>query len=241
MEWDNVGLLVGDMEQEVHRIFVALDVTDETLEQAIACDADMIITHHPMLFSPMKRIVADDFIGKRLLKMISHHICYYAMHTNFDVTGMADLNAQDLKLKDPKVLDVTYEEEEIMEGIGRVGTLPLDMSLERCAVYVKSCLELDHVMVYGEPTQMIHTVAISSGSGKSMKKAALKAGADVLITGDIDYHTGIDAVDQGLAIIDAGHYGTEKIFIPYMEQELSDMFPSIRVTAAVLKHPFVMC
>ena len=89
LSWDNVGLLVGKEEKEIGKIFVALDVTEETLEQAVEAGADLMITHHPLLFSPVKKVTSGDFIGRRLIKMIQNDLCYYAMHTNFDVKGMA--------------------------------------------------------------------------------------------------------------------------------------------------------
>ncbi|MEF2735262.1 MAG: Nif3-like dinuclear metal center hexameric protein, partial [Blautia sp.] len=119
--WDNSGFLVGDADWEVKKIFLALDVTDETLEMAVKAGADMMITHHPLIFSGMKQVTAGNFIGRRLIKLIENHICYYAMHTNFDVLGMADLSADLLNLKDRQVLEVTWQEEGRSEGIGRVG------------------------------------------------------------------------------------------------------------------------
>lgn len=239
MNWDNVGLLVGDREQEVHHIFAALDVTDETLQQAIDCGADMIVTHHPLLFSAVKKVTTDDFIGNRIVKMIRHGISYYAMHTNFDVKGMADLNALSLQMQDPQVLEVTYEDETgHKEGIGRVGNLKQEMTLKDFGTFTKEQLGLEMVQVYGDLEKTVNRVAVSSGSGKSMIKEALKADAQVLVTGDIDYHSGIDAVAQGLAVIDAGHFGTEMIFIEHMEKELKEMFPVLKVSSAVIKQPF---
>lgn len=239
--FDNVGLLVGDREQEVYHIFVALDVTDETLEQAIACGADMIVTHHPLLFSAIKKVTTDDFIGNRIVKMIRHGISYYAMHTNFDIMGMAGLNALSLKLNNPEILEVTYEDADgHKEGIGRIGTLEEPMSLKEFGAYVKEQLGLEMVRVYGNLEMAVERVAISSGSGRSMIKEAIKAGVQVLVTGDIDYHTGIDAVAQGLMIIDAGHYGTEMIFIEYMEEALKEMLPEMKVTAAEIQQPFAL-
>lgn len=239
--FDNVGLLVGDREQEVHHIFVALDVTDDILDQAIACGVDMIVTHHPLLFSAIKKVTTDDFIGNRIVKMIRHGISYYAMHTNFDVMGMANLNALALQMKEPEVLEVTYEDVDgHKEGIGRIGTLEEPMTLKVFGTFVKEQLGLEMVRVYGNLEQMVDRVAISSGSGKSMVKEAIKSGAQVLVTGDIDYHTGIDAVAQGLAIVDAGHYGTEMVFIEHMESTLKEMFPKMEVTAAVIRQPFAL-
>lgn len=148
--WDNVGLLVGDKEKEVHKIFLALDVTDESLEMAIKEQADMIITHHPLIFSAMKKVTTDNFIGRRIIKMIQHDISYYAMHTNFDILGMADLSADFLNLKDREILEVTYSDANRTEGLGRVGNLAQKMSLEECADFVKTQLKLPSVTVYGD-------------------------------------------------------------------------------------------
>lgn len=244
MDWDNVGLLVGREEKEIRRIFVALDVTDETLQQALDFGADLMITHHPLLFSPVKKINTGDFIGRRLIKMIQGDLCYYAMHTNFDVKGMADLNQKSLGLQDAEVLEVTtlepVEKEQNIrqEGIGRIGVLEQPMTLRAFAGKVKDDFQIPDVRVYGEPERMIRKVAVSSGSGKSMITTALVKGADVLVTGDIDYHSGIDAMAQGLSVIDAGHYGTEYCFISYMKQELKGMFPDMGVGAAQVHHPY---
>ena len=234
MAWDNVGLLVGREEKEIKKIFVALDVTDDTLAQALAFGADMMITHHPLLFSPVKKINTGDFIGRRLIAMIQADLCYYAMHTNFDVKGMAELNSRCLGLQNLRVLEEIVEG----EGIGRTGELEQEMSLLDFAEKVKHDFGIPDVRVYGDPNQMIKTVSVSSGSGKSMVTSALKQKADVLVTGDIDYHTGIDAKAQGLAVIDAGHYGTEYGFIAYMKQELGKMFPDRQIGTAEICQPY---
>lgn len=246
MEWDNVGLLVGREEKEIGKIFVALDVTDDTLEEALSMGADLMITHHPLLFSPVKKIHTGDFIGRRLIKMIQGDLCYYAMHTNFDVKGMAELNRKCLGLAHAAVLEVTAAEqcgedaggEKREEGIGRIGRLEQAMTLGALAQKVKKDFQIPDVRVYGDPEKIIEKAAVSSGSGKSMIQAALKKGAEVLITGDIDYHAGIDALAQGLAIIDAGHYGTEYGFISYMKKELEEMFPDMEIAGAKVKHPY---
>ena len=215
---------------------MALDVTDETLDQAIAFGADLMITHHPLLFSPVKKINTGDFIGRRLIKMIQADLCYYAMHTNFDVKGMAALNQECLGLQNTEVLEITSQEP--TEGIGRVGELKESITLGAFAEKVKSDFQIPDVRAYGDCEKKVQRVAVSSGSGKSMIKTALAKGADVLVTGDIDYHGGIDAVAQGLMIIDAGHYGTEYCFISYMKKELENMFPDIRVESADIRHPY---
>ena len=203
MEWDNVGLLAGRYEKEVGKIYIALDATDEVIEDAASWGADMLVTHHPMIFKALKKINDQSFIGRRVIRLIREDIAYYAMHTNYDVMGMADLAGEFMEMKDPEILEETYPD----EGIGRVADLK-------------------------------EAMAVSPGSGKSMIGPALAKGADVLVTGDIDHHEGIDALAQGLAIIDAGHYGTEYIFIADMEQFLKEHFPEAEIRTAPVRHPF---
>ncbi len=226
-KWDNVGLLVGRKEKEVRRIYVVLDAKTSVIEKAIAWKADLILTHHPMIFSPLKSITADHFIGRRVLKLIQEDICLYSMHTNFDVMGMADAAADEIGLKKRKVLDITYEDEIAKEGFGRVGMLPQIMTLSECATFIKDKFHIPSVRVFGPLDAELEYAAISPGSGKSEIEPAIRAGADVLITGDIDHHDGLDAVERGLYVIDAGHFGLEQIFMPYIRdyihREMSDM------------------
>ena len=240
MEWDNVGLQVGRSDKEVKRIYLALDATDEVIEEAADWGADMLITHHPMIFKAMKKINDEDFIGRRVLKLIRDDISYYAMHTNYDVIGMADLSAEHLKLQDTRVLTVTDGSGEQPEGFGRVGKLPHVMTLDEFGKYVKECNHLPDVRVYGDLDRKIETVAICTGSGKSMIGDVMAAGADVYVTGDIDYHTAIDTMADGLAIVDAGHYGTEYIFAEAMEKELNAAFSALKTTCASVKNPYTV-
>ena len=106
--WDNSGLQIGDLDSEIHNVCIALDLDDAVVEEAIAHNADLIVTHHPLIFSPLKRITTEDFIGKRLLKLARTGISYYAMHTNFDIAKMADLAAERLQLKYVSVLYVCF-------------------------------------------------------------------------------------------------------------------------------------
>ena len=236
LEWDNVGLLVGRTEKEVKKIYVALDATDEVIEQAVAANADMLITHHPLLFSPLKKITDEHFIGGRVVKILQHDISYYAMHTNYDVCGMADISAAILGLDGAETLEVT--DKESMEGIGKVGDFSGPMSLQSCGEFIKEKFQLDSVKVFGDLSSTVQRVAICPGSGKGMTELALEKNADVLVTGDIGHHEGIDAVAQGLAIIDAGHYGLEHIFIEDMANYLRKNIEGIVVETHEITHPF---
>lgn len=237
-EWDNVGLLAGRRDKEIQRVMAAVDATADVVEQARRARADLLLTHHPLLFHAQKQICSDDFIGKRLISLIQNDICYYAMHTNFDVMGMADAAADELGLKNPEVLKVTCEEESSKEGIGRYGKLPYAMSLAECAEYVKTAFSLPQAAVYGDLDRMVEKMAVLPGSGGDEISDALRAGADVYLTGDISHHDGIDAMEQGLSVIDAGHFGLEKLFVTYMRDYFFREFPEITFLEAEQQVPF---
>lgn len=239
-DWDNVGLLLGRRDKEISSLYIAVDATEEVIDRAISLGADMILTHHPMIFSAIKSITGDDFLGRKVIKLIQNDICLYAMHTNFDVMGMADACADEMGLKKCSVLMTTYEDDISKEGFGRVGKLPQIMTLRECAQHVKKHFEIDHVSVYGDPEQIVEVAAICPGSGKSMAGDAIRAGADVYITGDIGHHDGLDMVEQGMAVIDAGHFGIEKIFVPYMAEYLRRELPELQTVCHPLKAPSII-
>ena len=238
-DWDNVGLLVGDFEQEIQKIYIAVDATDETIAEAAAEKADLLLTHHPMIFKSLKKVNTRDFVGKRVMQLIRSNISYYAMHTNFDVKGMARIAAEKMNLSECQVLEETCRGEEGPEGIGRVGFLPEEVPLAACISRVKKAFAVETVKVFGDLNQKVQKAAVSPGSGKSVIMNALRSGAQVLVTGDIDHHEGIDAAAQGLAVIDAGHYGVEKLFVPYMVEYLKDRTQKIQIVGQPVKKPFL--
>lgn len=238
--WDNVGLLLGRREKVVDTVMLCVDVTEQVISQAIQAGVSMIVSHHPLIFSGVKRITNDDVFGTRLIDLIQADICVYAMHTNFDVMGMADAAAERLELLDTEVLQVTYEDEIATEGIGRTGKLKGAMTLEEVAVFTKEAFQVPSVRVFGEPDTLCCEVAVCPGSGKSLIKDVLKSGVDVYITGDIDHHTGIDLVAQGICVIDAGHYGVEKLFVPYIYDYFSKIMPECKVMKAMEEEPYWM-
>ncbi len=236
--WDNSGLQVGNESKEIRRVMLALDATSDVIGQSVLKQADLLLTHHPLLFHGCKQVGSGDFVGKRILKLAEAGIACYAMHTNFDVLGMADAAADELNLMNREVLSVTYEDDVSREGFGRIGQLPEYMSLGETAEIVKKAFSVAAVRVYGDPEQTIVTAAVLPGAGSGEVDQAVKAGADVMITGDISHHTGLDAVEKGIAVIDAGHYGVEKLFIPYMETYFRREMPQLEVLRADESEPY---
>lgn len=238
MDWDNSGLQAGRTGKEIRRVYLALDADSSVIEDAIARGCDLILTHHPLLFHGIKQITDTDFIGKRLIRLLQTDTALFAMHTNFDVAVMADEAADRLGLSDRDILEPTGADAETRWGIGRIGSLPAPMTLGSLADLVRETFKVPHVRLYGDLDAPVRTCAILPGSGKDALDLALEAGAQVLITGDITHHVGLDALEKGIALMDAGHYGVEKIFIPYMKEYLEKEFPFLEVAAAPEREPF---
>lgn len=216
--WDNVGLLVGDYDRKVKKILISLDATDEAVRFAVEKNADMIVTHHPLIFKPQKTILKNDIIGRRIIEMAKHDISYYAMHTNFDTCIMGNIVSERLGLNDIQPLDITGTKDEREVGIGSIGIIKENITFLELAKRVKERFDLGFVIRYGVNDSCVRKVAIVPGSGSSYVKKAIEQGADVLITGDVGHHTAIDAMAEGLSIIDAGHYGLEQIYLEYMKK-----------------------
>lgn len=241
MAWDNPGLQVGRMDRSVKKIYVALDATEDTIRECISWGADLLVTHHPLLMSGIKKVNSEDYLGRRVLMMAENGIAHYAMHTNYDTAKMSELAWKALKLEETQILEVTGADEEGRAyGIGSVGSLPERMAARECCGYVKKAFDLSNVRLFGNPETEICRLAVSPGSGKSMIGPALAARADILVTGDIGHHDGLDAVDQGLLIIDAGHYGIEHIFIRQMAEHLKKLFPELEIREAKAADPFAV-
>lgn len=223
MDWDNSGFLLGRSDKEVRNVLVVLDITNEVLEYTQAKDIDLIVSHHPIIFSALKRVTDETLLGNYILNILKNDISVIAMHTNFDIAkgGMADICSERLGLSNTCVFERTniFDGEEL--GVGKIGDLKKDMSLDELIKLVKAKFDLSHVSVFGRENinSNIRRVAISPGSGKGMYKYAIKR-ADVLITGDITHHEGLDAANDGVCIIDATHYGLEHLFVEKVKSDL---------------------
>ena len=213
-DWDNVGLMVGRKGKTVKRILLALDLSKEVVEQAIAQKIDMIITHHPAIFKKLKRVVDNDWQQDLLLTLMENGIAVYSAHTNLDCvsTGVNDVLAKLLKLEDADILDDS-------NGLGRIGCVE-KMTLTDYAQFVKTALKADYVIV-GDAGKQVHKVAVCGGAGSDLIDLALAKGADTLVTGDVKYHSAQQAVFSGLNIIDAGHQPTELPVLDKLADRLS--------------------
>ena len=209
MQFDNPGLLVGDPDEQVKGALVALDVTDNVIDEAVSRGANLIVTHHPVIFHPMKRVTADTLVWR----LVRAGLSVVSAHTNLDIArgGVNDILAARLELADTAPLEETCPG----EGIGRVGTLARGMTPPEFAYYVKRMLDLQAVR-YCDGGRAIERVAVCGGSGGNMLEAAAAAGCQAYVTGDVKHDVMLDAVHRGITLLDAGHFGTETIVLDYL-------------------------
>ena len=218
-EWDNSGLQIGNIENELKNILISLDLEDEGVDYAIENDCNLIITHHPYLFNGTKSIDFTDKFYDRLEKVIKNDITVFALHTNLDIAedGLNDNLCEILKIKDVKVL----EQDKII-GLGRYGFVE-ETSAKDFAKSVKETLKANELVCYGDTDKKISKVALCGGAGQSLLDDALAHNCDLMITGDVSYHMGMDYANRGLFIIDAGHFASENHIIYKLKDVISKM------------------
>lgn len=229
--WDNAGFLLGRRDNPVKKIMVALDVSPEVVEQAVAQKADMLVTHHPPIFKPLKSICDNSWQSALLLKCIENGIAVYSAHTSLDsvIGGVNDVLAEKLGLNNIKVLVNSGEG----GSLGRVGTLSEKMTFEDFAVMVKRVLGLQFVTGISAGKQVCK-VALCGGAGIDFVAEALEQGADTYVTGDIKYHEAQNAVFSGLNLIDATHQGTELPVVAVLADKLALRMAAAGIGAQVL-------
>lgn len=248
--WDNPGLLIGRSDANVSKILIALEITDEVVNTAVSLRADMIVTHHPMIFHPVSKISSETGTGRRILQLVRHDIACYAMHTNYDMApqGMGVLAADRIGLIEQRFLTELYaftdsREKEYHGGLGRIGMLKKPMRLRELAALTDREFRNEGMRVFAPENgldQMVQQVAIVPGSGGDCVGAALEAGADVLITGDISHHVGRDAVSDGLMILDPGHYSLEFPFAEAVSRYLDGLVSAdAEIITAPYQPPFI--
>lgn len=349
MDWDNPGLAIGELSRNVSKVLLALTVTYETVEFAANSGCEMIISHHPLFFKPLKSLRKDTPQGKIYYEAIKNDIVIYSAHTNMDAAcgGINDILAKVLELKQVNVLKQTYEEglkklvvfvpkgyedavrnamsdaeaghignyshcsfnangfgtfkplagtnpfigeqdklektdevrietivpESLQKkvinamlkahpyeeaafdiyplansgkkfGFGRIGYIKEPIILKEFCETVKQKLNAPHIRVVGDLNESISKIAVCGGAGSDLVQAAAFFGADVLVTGDVNYHDALDAKAAGLAIVDAGHFSTENILLPvlkeYLEQEARLLNKQVEISVYKDEEPFVM-
>ncbi len=213
-ERDNVGLLIGDEAADVSSVVVALDVTDAVVEAAVQNKAELVVTHHPVIFDPLKSVLSDS----RVYRLIRAGISVISMHTNADKTvgGVNDCLAEKLGLSDVKIAP---------DGMCRIGKLPASMTAELFASYVSQCLDTAVRVKAGD--DMIRTVALCGGGGAAMVLPLLDE-ADAALTGEVKHHEWL-SVPSAKTMVDGGHYATENAITYRFCEWLQQAFPDLTI------------
>ena len=225
MDWDNVGLLVGDPAGEIHRVLVALDATPSVADEAIQKGCELIVAHHPIMncrWLPVQSLREDTPQGRLLRKLTRANISVTCMHTNLDVAegGVNDVLAHTLRLEDPgPFLD---------DGLGRIGHLSMPMALRDFAAQVSELLGSNGVR-YADAGKPVFRVAVGGGACGEYADAAVAAGCDTFVTADLTYHAFLDAAGKGINLIDGGHFPTENPVCQMLQSFLQKQFPSLSI------------
>ena len=233
--WDNSGLCIGSPDDEVSSILIGLDCTESLVDEAVSCGADMIITHHPLIFSGLKKISPDDQTGAAVIKAVRAGICIYAAHTSADkvIAGVSGAMAAKLGLTDVEIL----EEDGEGTGLGVVGNLPAPISAEEAIRLVKDRFSLNMMRSSAPVSVPVARIAMCGGSGSSLIKAARKSGAQLYISGDISYHNFF--TPEGFMIMDIGHYESEIEIVDILFSLIKKNFPTfaVRITQNINSNP----
>ncbi len=224
--WDNTGIQIGDPEQEVKGILLALDFNEKVLDEAIEKGANMIITHHPYIFNPLKKITTSAYNTRLIIKAIKNDITVFAAHTNLD-NGYDGLNyfvGKKLNLKDVVTLDCKIEN----NGSGVIGFLPQPMQESDFLNMIKKVLNLKVARHSSFTGKTISKLAICTGSGGFLIEKAIAAEADAFLTGDVRYHD-FYIPDNKLLLIDAGHYETEIWATEWFSNIIKSNFNDVKI------------
>lgn len=223
--WDNSGIQVGDFNQTIHKIAVVLDVTPETLEQAGECGADVIVSHHPVLFKAVKSLTS----GNLAYESIRRGISIISSHTSFDVApgGVSDVLLE-------KIGAIPCELPEDINGCIRLGKIA-DINIHDFAKSVSESLNAD--VRFSDGGRIVSKVAVCGGSGCSLLDDVIKTGADTYVTGDAGHHDFLDFKSAGINLIAAGHFETENIAMYKLAEKIQNAFSDCNVEVLKQESP----
>ena len=226
-EWDNIGLMVGDLGAEVRRAAVALDPTVQAVTEAAEAGCQALLCHHPLLFHPIKKLDLNAGPGRVVREAVKRDIAILAAHTNWDKAGVNAELARLLELRGTEPLDPT-------SGLGICGELPEPAVLEELLEQVRTAWGLTRIDAYAPPASFVSKVALCGGSGGNLWPAAKARRADLYITADMKYHELMDANDAGLAVAVADHGEMERASLPELARRLGELTAKDEVEVLLL-------
>ncbi len=238
--WDNCGLQAGNLNQEVKKVIIGLDVSFPLMNAAKENRCDLVLTHHPLMLRPEKSIDFNKMPGKAIEIAARQRISIISAHTNLDKAhdGLNDYFAAKIGMQKLKVFYIenlpSIPDDETI-GIGRIGSIEHKTSLKQVAERIKDKLGLSHLRVTGNMDLPIRTIAVCTGSGGSLVDVFVRSKADVYITGDIKYHEARFIEENSKALIDVGHFGSEYIAVDLLHDKLNQAAQKARMNIEIIK------
>ncbi|PYG87029.1 dinuclear metal center YbgI/SA1388 family protein [Ruminiclostridium sufflavum DSM 19573] len=241
--WDNVGLMVGSRKCSVNKILLCMDVTEKVVEESIDKEANLIISHHPFLFSKLKSVDFDTMTGQQISRLIKNDINVISAHTNLDVAegGVNDTLAEAVGLTECTNLKPYIPEGfEIDLGLGKAGRLSRELSFDEFICSIKKKLNIQNLRITGTQPKTVRRAATFCGSFDGDLDSIRQQDVDVLITGDVKYHTALAARELGLCVIDAGHFASEHLIVNKLKSLLENNFTGIEILCSTMEgDPFI--
>ncbi len=222
-DYDNVGLLVGDRQAKVSRVLVSLDTDADVVAEAAEQGCELILSHHPLLFHPVRHILYDEAAGETLRRLVGGGMALYACHTNLDAAegGLCDYLLQKMGITD---IRHSLTDAARRDGIGRVAVLERAMTLGDLMEQIRDALSLPSLRYVGDPDELVQTVGICNGGGGDLVEDAYRMGCDLYISGDLKHHHGRFAYENNLALLELTHYDAEICFCDLMRELLTGRF-----------------
>ncbi len=229
--YDNAGNQVVFFDNEITGVLVSLDCGFGIIQEAMDRGCNLIVTHHPLLFSPVKRLQSGDPRSEMIYEMVRRGISLYSAHTNLDkvyydkLAGLLELNDTVLCVETGSA----PKQDHGAFGFGVMGALRVPVRLTEMMKLLKAKLDLEYMIFSGDGNRMISTVAVVNGAaGRLIEKIIIQHSPQCIVTGDVGHHHSRLALDYGVAVVDAGHYGTEKLFLNFLKQEIQDYLTKSR-------------
>ncbi len=230
-DFDNIGHLVGFADAEVSKVLVSLDITDEVVEEAAELGAQLILSHHPLIFEALKRVTDDDIKGRKIIKMIRNGISAICLHTNMDSAegGVNDalMSALGAKVTGLLAPHGTHPDGRAY-GISRIGELPQSMELNEFLEKIRNSLSANGLR-YVSGGKPVKKIACCGGAGAGDMVKAFQMGCDTYVTSDLKYDHFLTAKELGINLIDADHFCTENVVVPVLYSKLKDSWPDMDV------------
>ena len=231
MSFDNAGFLVGHGDAAVDTVLLALDITGEVIAEAETIGAQLIVSHHPVIFHPLRSVTADGE-GALVMRLVEKRLAAICMHTNLDI---AEGGVNDVLIA---LLGASCEGPLDGDGCGRVGVLPQEMGMTEFLAFCKRTLRVN-ALRYVDAGRPVRRLAVMGGAGGDAMRDALNKGCDTYVTADVKYHQFRDAAELGLNLIDADHFCTENPVIPVLADQLRSAFPTVGFCISERHHQII--